>query len=584
MWAKKLSNYKVYISILLILILLICPTATVLAADNVLTEVRNLLQRSYIDPVSDYVLSAPSVDATLLRLGDPYTKYMNASEYHNFLKSIEDQSFIGIGISFEKVAEGVIVKGIIKGSPAEAAGLQKGDLIIEADGQVLAGFSVERVVSIIRGPEGSRVDLKIKRAGSVLTFTVERQEIRELTVTGEKLDGHTGYIRINSFGLTTPAVFADVIKKLRGQSVDSWIIDLRDNPGGYLSAALDLAGYFIGPNTAVQIQTRNKTRTNLAVAHEFVIDDPVIFLTNQNSASASEILAAAVKDYQKAVLVGARTYGKGTVQTVFDLSDGGMLKTTVARFFSPKDNAVNKVGILPDVPVLNTDAESAAEVLLSGANATNISDKSRYARFTCNSKQYEVSLNQVCKPEFWQSWGELIDGVSDAGLLQIGSSSGWINVTADMLSKRWPLYYPGYCQVGDLNDVPLDKKFTVNFQGQIDWQTVTENSVELINSKTGERVPLEFRPLDNSTVQVMSKLDASTGIRSELKPGTTYWLMLHQTIKDTKGSSLNHAALAVVKTTGSPVTVQILGARVKPQSEKVKPGKDYGQVILDLVH
>ncbi len=585
MRTKKLANYKLSISILLILILLIFPTATVLAADDVLSEVRNLLKRSYVDPVSGDVLNAPTVDETLQRLGDPHTRYMNALEYQDFLKSIEDKSFSGIGINVEPAEEGVLVTGVVKGFPAEAAGLEKGDLIIEAGGQSLAGLTPEMIVNIIRGPEGSKVDLKVKRGGSILTFTVERRKIEEPTVTGEKLAGQIGYIEIHSFGMTTPDVFADVIQELRGQGVVSWIIDLQDNPGGYLDVALDLAGYFIGPNPAMQVKDqKHPLQTYLAADHKFVIDQPVVFLINENSASASEILAAAVEDHHKAILIGNKTYGKGTVQSIFNLSDGGVLKMTVARFYSPKGNTINEVGVLPDVPVLTTDAKAAAELLLSGVGRAENPDKSGYIQFTCNSDQFAVSLSQACSPEFWQSWGELINLAAASEIYQtgIGGSNGWTNVTAEMLRKRWPLYYPDYRQVGDLHDIPLDKKFTVSFQGQVDWQTVNENSVELINSGTGERVPIEFQALDAGTVQVRPKLDAGTGTRTELKPGTTYWLVLHQTVRDIKGSGLHQGALAVVKTAGSPVIVQSPGARVKPQSEMVNPDSDYGQAILDL--
>jgi carboxyl-terminal processing protease len=581
---KRSELLKVLLSISLILTLLFSSTAITLAlaSNDALSDVHYLLENYYVDPVSDDVLNAPNVDETLQRLGDPNTLYFNAADYQNFLNTMENRSFSGIGVRIDIVPEGVAIISVIQGSPAEEAGLQAGDIIIEADGQTLVGLSSEKAVSILRGPDESKVDLKVKRGNSILPFSVIRQVIEDPTVTGEKLDGDIGYIAIHTFGSTTPGAFANVIQKLRMENVNSWIIDLRDNPGGYLSAALNLAGYFIGPDIAVQIKDRNNPVVTIqATDHGFVLNQPVIFLTNEYSASASEILAAVVKDYQKAVLIGSNTYGKGTVQSMYNLSDGGVLKMTIARFYSPKGNVINKVGILPDVPVQKAEAKAVAELLLSGIGRTSNPDKSGYAQFTTNTDQFEVSLSQACRPEFWQSWGELIAGASDSALLQLGGSNGWTNVNTDMLIKRWPLYYPNYRQVGDLNDIPLDKKFTVHFWGKIDWQTVNEKNVELINSSTGKRVPLAFQPLDDSNIRVMPRLEASLSPKAELNPGTTYWLVINQSIKDINGRSLSEGALAVVRTAGSPVTVQSLEARLKPQPEKVNHYSDYGQAIID---
>ncbi len=584
---KTLLRLKVFLSILLIFSMLAGSAGVAFAADDVLSEVRSQLQKYYVDPVAADVLNASSLDEMLQRLGDPHTRYLSAEEYQSFLDSMEDKSFYGIGVMIDVVAEGALIIGVIEGSPAEEAGLQSGDIITEADGQALAGLSLERIVSYIRGAEGSSVDLKIKRDNTFLTFSVIRREIIDQTVTGEKQDGQTGYIAINSFGLITPAAFADVVQDLRAQKVKSWIIDLRNNPGGYLSAALDLAGYFIGPNTAVHIKDRNNpAQTYLAAEQDYTLEQPVIFLINENSASASEILAAAVQDYHKALLVGNQTYGKGTVQNIFDLSDGGVLKMTIARFYSPLGNTIEKTGVLPDSAVSDEETLAATRLLLAAVgqsdNGSNASDKSGYVQFSAQGYNYEVFLSQARQIEFWPAWGELIDGASGAVSFQTGGLSGWSSIPAEIRSKRWPLYYPDYLQVGDLNDLPLDKKFTVRFQGKIDWQTVNADSVELIDSITGERVPLDFRPLNENTVQIMPGLDSNTGIRIKLKPGTTYWLVLHQSLKDINGSSLREGALAVARTAGTPLSAESMKIQGEVQAREVRGQADYGQTLLDL--
>ncbi|HWQ88523.1 MAG TPA: S41 family peptidase [Desulfitobacteriaceae bacterium] len=584
---KTLARLKVFLSILLILTMLVSSAGVTFAADDTLSEVRSLLQKYYVDPVAADVLNASSLDEMLRRLGDPHTFYLSAEEYQNFLDSIENKSFYGIGVLLDIAEQGFVIVSVIEGSPAGEAGLQSGDIITEADGQILAGLSLEKAASFIRGPEGSSVNLKIKRDNTILNITVVRQEIVDATVAGEKLDGQTGYIAIHSFGQITPATFTDIIQDLRAQGVKGWIIDLRNNPGGYLSTVLDLAGYFIGPNTAVQIKDRdNPVRPYRATDQDFVIDQPLIFLTNENSASASEILAATVQDWHKALLIGSRTYGKGTVQSIFNLADGGVLKMTVARFFSPQGKPIEGTGVLPDVLISDTESLAAARLLLSGLgnrdSRNENSDNSGYVQLTVNGYNYEVALSQARQPDFWRAWGELIERIPEAGSFHIGGLNGWSNLTAENRGKRWPLYYPGYSQVGELIDIPLDKKFRARFQGKTDWLTVNKDSVELIDSTTGERVPLDFLPLDENTVQIIAGLEGSSTSGKKLKPDTVYWLVFHQSIKNINGCSLREGALAVIRTAGSPLTFRSFMVQGEIPAREDMGQSDYGQAILDL--
>ncbi len=500
---KRAKSY-VFVNFMLVILLILSNSLTVKAADSVLSEIRALLQTQYVNPVSSAVLKAPTVEEMLKRLGDPHTTYFSAEQYQDFIGSI-DMSFAGIGIYIDLVPEGVEVLSVMSGSPAEEVGIIPGNVIIRADGRSLAGLSSEEAMSVLRGPEGSTVEISVKQGEEIRDITVVRRVITTPTVTGEVLGGHIGYVDLNSFGSDTSEEFESVVNQLRGENIDGWIVDLRDNGGGYLSSAIDIAGYFIGSDVLVQIKDRTgEFRSYEASTPSFTLDKPIICLTNENSASASELLAAAVRDYQKASLVGATTYGKGTVQSLFPLKNGGVLKMTVSEFFSPLKQAINKVGVSPDVEIQQADSLKAAELMLSNDAAA-------------------LELGRT--DDYWEAWQE-IAGINSPSELQPGFN--------------YPYYYPSYRSVGELQDIPLAKKFTVHFSGMIDMQSVNSTSIELINSETGERTPATFESLSPSDVQVIPK--------DPLTPDTTYWLVIHPSILGVSGQVLQAGGVAVAHT------------------------------------
>lgn len=497
---KKAAG-QILLNLMLILLLVLSNSASVLASDSgVLTEVRTLLKNQYVDQVSEDVLNAPTVDEMLERLGDPHTRYFTEEEFQEFVGSI-NLSFSGIGIHIEMIPEGVQILGVIPGSPAEEVGLKSGDVIIRAAGESLAGLSSEEAVSILRGPDGSSVQLRVKRETETRDLKVTRREISEPTVTGEVLDGHIGYLDLNSFGSDTPKEFEVAAKELKAENVDSWIVDLRDNGGGYLSSAMELAGYFIGSDVAVKVKDRN------GVLHPIEAEDPgwrikerIVFLVNENSASASEILSAAVKDHEKATIVGTTSYGKGTVQSMFPIRSGGVLKMTVDHFYSPLGHEIDQVGVSPNVVIEHSDPLKAAELMLTDSNE---------------------ALKMARTDDYWEAWGEL-SGVAANTPQETQSSMNFIH------------YFSNYRQVAKLTDIPLDKKFTVNFSGDIDWQTVNSSSIELINSSTGERTPTTLEHIGTSGLQVIPQ--------AELIPDTTYWLVIHPDILGVSGQTLQEGA------------------------------------------
>lgn len=501
---RKKAVRHILLNFMLVFILILSTSATVVASSNgdVLPEIRFLIQNQYVDSVSADVLNAPTVEETLKRLGDPYTVYFSPEEYQGFVGSI-DMRFYGLGIHIEMEAEGVRVESVISGSPAKEIGLEPGDLIVSADGRSLAGLSSDEAVNTLRGPEGSVVQISVQRGTATKDYTVTRRAISEPTVTGEVLDGHIGYLDLNSFGRDTATEFQTAVNRLKSQAVDKWIVDVRDNGGGYLGSAFDLAGYFIGPDVVAQIKDRaGNLEQYRATVLGLTLSQPVIFLMNENSASASEILTAAVKDHQKATLVGTTTYGKGTVQSMFTLSNGGVLKMTVDRFYSPLGHAINQVGVNPDVEIKQADSLRVAELMLLAETE---------------------ALVKARTMDYWEAWGELE---------KLGAANNQL--------EGYALYFPDYRQVSELSAIPLDKKFTVHFAGSVDWQSVNNTSLELINSETGERTPGKFEPLGPSDVQVIPNVP--------LNPNTTYWLVIHPAVYGVDGGAMKDGAVAVAHT------------------------------------
>ncbi|MFZ3101597.1 MAG: S41 family peptidase [Desulfitobacteriaceae bacterium] len=535
---NKRTISKIALRLVLSLTLLVAVEATsVLAAVDETSQVSKLLNNYYVDSVSDQVLNAPTIDGMLKNLGDPYTRYFTAQEYQDFINAL-DQRFTGIGIQLKIIPEGVSVVSVIKGSPAAEAGMQTGDVIITVDGQALAARPQAEAVALLRGDSGTQVRLKIKRGGQIKDLTLTRRKLEEPTVNGKVLEGHMGYVQLNTFGEDTPADFAKVVDNLIDQQVDCWIFDLRDNPGGYLSTAQNLAGYFIGENTTLQMKDRSHPVKYLAAVNQgWTFTQPVVFLINENSASAAEILAAAVKDNHKATLIGKTTFGKGVAQSMFVLSSGGRLKMTTNRFYSPEGHEIQKVGVTPDILTNKADPLSAAELLLEN-NAIGTFEGTSIGVNT-GGYNYKVTVAQVIDSKYWGIWNEVLASVHQSAL-RLDRPQGWSTVSEADLQKRWPLYFPSYDEIGGLANVPLNKTFKVHFSGPIDWSTINNSSVELINSTTGERSPVYF--------QAISAMDLKVIPQNKLQPETTYWLVIHPTIRDVNQRPIIKGTVTMART------------------------------------
>jgi carboxyl-terminal processing protease len=317
-------------------------------SQSVLNEVRDYIERYYVDPINKNSLQG-STPQDIVKYLDKYSTYMTAEEYEQFLDSI-DIEFVGIGITMEEDEAGIKIMSVLENSPAARAGLRAGDIITEADGQALAGNAVESAATLITGQEGTTVNLKVFRPETNETFSVSvvREKINWPNVEFSKLSGNIGYIRLYSFDLESVKEIEKAIRSLSG--VKGWIFDLRDNPGGYVDAAQEILGFFPNVKYAFQLRDRsNKPTVYGAIEQPVKMTGLVHVLVNSSSASASEMVAASVKEQKGAVLYGQRTFGKGSMQELFPLSDGSVLKLTIARFFSPNGTPIHEVGVKPNV-------------------------------------------------------------------------------------------------------------------------------------------------------------------------------------------------------------------------------------------
>lgn len=285
--------------------------------------------------------------------GDPYTEYMSPEKAKEFQSQL-DGSFEGIGAQLGKNDAGnVIIVSPIDGFPAKKAGLLPNDVIAQVDGKDTTGWTVDEARDKIRGPKGTVVKLRIIRGGNEdLSFDITRAQIDIPSVESKVLDGGIGYIKISQFGDDTSKLTQEAANNLKNQNIKSVILDLRGNPGGYLNSAVDVSSLWLNNKTVLEEKRDNVTIKTYKSQGEAVLAGlPTVVLIDGGSASASEITAGALHDNGVASLVGVKSFGKGSVQQPETLKNGGLLKVTIARWFTPKGKNIDKEGITPDLKV-----------------------------------------------------------------------------------------------------------------------------------------------------------------------------------------------------------------------------------------
>lgn len=316
-----------------------------------LQKVRQLIEyieNDYVDSVDTEALLEESIENMLAKL-DPHTVYIPPRD-RELAQSQLRASFDGIGVEFNLLRDTIYVVRELPGGPSEAAGIQGGDRIVSVDGENIAGvgLSNRRIYDLLRGPRGSKVDIGIKRKGEeeIMGFEITRGAIPQYSVDASYMaDDETGYIKVNKFAENTYAEFREALEGLLEQGMTKLILDLQNNGGGYMSAAIGICDELLSGNQLIVSQKGqgrkydNETRAERKGLFE---EGPIVVLMNENSASASEIVAGALQDNDRALIVGRRSFGKGLVQLPFDLQDGSELRMTIARYYTPSGRSIQK--------------------------------------------------------------------------------------------------------------------------------------------------------------------------------------------------------------------------------------------------
>ncbi|ASW44259.1 S41 family peptidase [Clostridium isatidis] len=320
---------------------------------ELLFQVRNALLAKYDGEIDDEKLLEAAIKGMTDSLNDPYTVFMNAEEYKQFIEQSEGE-FVGIGAHLGIKEDKVTVIAPIEGSPAEAAGLQSGDVIIEVDGKELVNPTLDNTVAMIRGEQGTNVTLKVQRNETeILDIVIKRDVIKVEAVRGEIVEDNIGYIQITSFDEDVADEFKNKILELKDKGMKGIILDLRGNPGGFLNEAVEVASQFIekGKIITYTIDKYDNKVESKSVGGD-AIGMPLVVLIDGGSASASEVVTGALRDYGVATTVGEKSFGKGIVQQLIEFEGGTVgLKVTTSKYYSPKGENIHKIGITPDIEV-----------------------------------------------------------------------------------------------------------------------------------------------------------------------------------------------------------------------------------------
>ena len=340
--------------------------STLLNEDTVkkINELGTYIDYYYYDDVEEQELRDGLYAGLLEGVGDKYSVYYNADEYADLQVSTTGQYYgIGAGLSQNKTTMEVTVNKIYEGTPSEAAGMKKDDVILSVDGTEATSMELTNLVKLIRGDEGTTVHIEIYRPSTEenLSFDVERADVTLPSVSSQMLENSIGYILIDSFETDTAKQFEQALADLQAQGMKSLIVDVRYNPGGMLTSVVQILDDILPEGLLVYIEDKYGNRQDYNSDGDTYLDCPIAVLMNENSASAAEIFAGAIEDYDYGTLIGTTTYGKGIVQTIFPLENGDAVKITTAKYFTPKGNYIHGVGIAPDIELeyeyLNPDGE-----------------------------------------------------------------------------------------------------------------------------------------------------------------------------------------------------------------------------------
>jgi carboxyl-terminal processing protease len=325
-------------------------------------RVLSVIEQGYVDTAQQEKLVDGAIKGMVSEL-DPHSSYMTPEEFADFQSDTEGK-FGGIGVEVDQRDDVITVIAPIEGSPAARAGIKSGDRIVTVNDKLVRGMRIDKLVDMMRGDPGTKVKIGVVRADKteIMNFELTREIVHVASVEGKRLDGDVLYLRITQFQENTHQEMVDLIGKVRGESkkdLRGVIVDLRFNPGGLVDQAEGVADEIMADGTIYSTRHRGQIVDEVKATHGGVVSDlPAVVLVNEYSASASELVAGALQDSKRALVVGARTFGKGSVQTIFDLPGGSGLRMTTMRYYTPSGRSIQAQGIMPDVVVKPTDGKA----------------------------------------------------------------------------------------------------------------------------------------------------------------------------------------------------------------------------------
>ena len=372
----------------LLIIILICNFSTISKSANeddiykkidLFSEVLDKINKEYVEDVNQGDAMDAAINGVLQSL-DPYSAYMSPDSFEN-MQTETSGEFGGLGIEVGMEAGVVKVISPIDNSPASKVGIKAGDYIVKINDIQVQGKSLMEAVELMRGPVGSDIEITVRRRGErkALIFTITREIIQVASVKSEIKDDQTAYIRLTSFNENSSKQIKNKIKEFKkNKKIKNYILDLRNNPGGLLSQAIKISDYFLENGEIVSTKSKRKyeNRKWFAKKGDIIDGETMVILINYGSASASEIVAGALQDHKRAILVGESTYGKGSVQSIIPLENEGAIRLTVSKYYLPSGKSISRVGVNPDIVIaegsdefrINTDTDNQLEFALKLLN------------------------------------------------------------------------------------------------------------------------------------------------------------------------------------------------------------------------
>ena len=346
---------------------------------DIFSEVLDKINKEFVDEVNQSEAMDAAINGVLQSL-DPYSAYMSPDSFKN-MQTETSGEFGGLGIEVSMEAGVVKVISPIDNSPAEEVGVKAGDYIVKIDDVQVQGKTLSEAVELMRGPVGSDIEITVRRRGErkALIFTITREIIQVASVKSEIKDDQTAYIRLTSFNENSSKQIRNKIKEFKkNKKIKNYILDLRNNPGGLLSQAIKISDYFLENGEIVSTKSKRKyeNRKWFAKKGDIIDGETMVILINYGSASASEIVAGALQDHKRAILVGESTYGKGSVQSIIPLENEGAIRLTVSKYYLPSGKSISRVGVNPDIVIaegsdefrINTDTDNQLEFALKLLN------------------------------------------------------------------------------------------------------------------------------------------------------------------------------------------------------------------------